>query len=345
MSAGLGLFAAGSVVALIAALAMSGDDESSSQAASEREPYVLPIWVPRTPGEVDQLGALACECTANAPSLDDDALARCIWAGVWPSVPYPPIPSDHATLAEAQARVFEAVGLSRRAGYCASPAPDPTPTPDPSPDPSPVPVPDIQPWINDTPWPGHLYQVRPGDTFFGDNGICARALYQATFEAGLASGMTTAKAQARAVAVAADTSNRVDYLNAIQCSPWNDALYGTWGYGSKAWPSAHGRAIRMLAYHDANYDRLFDGEAPRRLIADGKPADAGTGTGTGAGSTLELLWLPPLKASSLLDPNRTRQVDVEDMTWPDGSSTIDPPPAISDLGIDGAPGRPWGCVS
>lgn len=348
------------IAALVAVLVFGGDDDSPG-----REPYVSPIWVPRSPEDLDRLKGFVCDCVAgvaiaNVPIVDaDDAIARCAWEAIWPSVPFPSpaLEGDHPALAEALARLREAVGRARGAGYCGPaplppprpPAPNPDPGPGPQPSPPPTPTPEhLAPWIAPQPAPGRLYQVVAGDEFFGDaktGGIVARALHAAVLEAAAASGMTQAKALQLAAVVAADAQARVEYLQAIQCSPWNDALYGTWRHSS-AYPGAHGRIVTLTPKHDAVYDRLLDGEAPRRTVHLGKPADVGTTKSPGGvGSRLPLVWLPVLDAEALLDPNRSNPVNADGMSWPNGSSTYDPPPFIANLGIDGAPGQPWGCAA
>lgn len=193
------------------------------------------------------------------------------------------------------------------------------------------------------PTPGYFYQAIEGERFLGDDGILARALYQAVLDAAKAKGWSTNKAQARAAALAADVKARVAYLSIVQCGPWNDAMYGTWGYGEHDLAAAHGRAIRLIARHDRVYDRLAEGQAPIRTLDRGVPSDKGKGTATGAGDMPELLWLPPLRSDALLDANRSRQVVAEGLVWADGSSKYNPPPAVQELGIENAPAGPWGC--
>lgn len=193
------------------------------------------------------------------------------------------------------------------------------------------------------PTPGYFYQVVAAERFLGDDGILARALYQAVLDAAKAKGWSTTKAKARAAALAADVKARVTYLSIVQCGPWNDAMYGTWGYSDQDLPAAHGRAIRLIARHDRVYERLADGQAPIRTLDRGAPADKGKGTATGAGDMPELLWLPALRSDALLDANRSRQVVAEGLVWADGSSKYNPPPAVQELGIENAPAGPWGC--
>lgn len=318
-----------------------GGDEAPPGGGADRDPYTSPIWTPRTEADLARLAQYVCQCSAGSPEASDKVLAGCVWSRVWPSVPYPPIKGDHASLAEAQARLQEAIGIARGAGYCGAtpPSPGPSPTPDPSPSPN-----DLGPWIGE-PAGGRFYQVVYGDQFFGEDGILARALYASTYEAATAASMTAAKAQSRAAAVAADPQARVALLNAIQCSPWNDSLYGTYRHDSN-FAGPHGRVVSLTPQNDAVYDRLADGEAPHRLLNLGQPSDVGTTSLPGGkGSTQPLLWIPALDGAALLDVNRSQQVDADGMEWPDGSSTYNPPPMFADLGIDGAPGLPWGCVA
>ena len=197
---------------------------------------------------------------------------------------------------------------------------------------------------SELPLVGRFYQVLRADSFLGGDGLIAQALYQATLRAALDKGWSNAKASTRAQVLASDGKARLAYLNIIQCSPWNDALYGTWGYGKHALPSAHGRAIRMIAQHDRVYDRLADGQAPIRTLDRGTPKDKGKGTATGAGESYELLWLPPLRSDALLDSRRARQVVADGLVWADGSTKYNPPPSVQALGVDNAPPGPWGCV-
>ncbi len=194
------------------------------------------------------------------------------------------------------------------------------------------------------PTPGYFYQVRPGDRFMGDDGVIARALHQAVIHAARAKGWSEARMFAHATALAADIKARLAYLSIVQCGPWNDAMYGTWGYAAEDVPAAHGRAIRLIARHDRVYDRLVDGQAPIRTLDRSTPADKGTGMATGAGDMLELLWLPPLRSDALLDANRSRQVVAEGLVWADNSSKYNPPPSVVALGITNAPTGPWGCT-
>jgi hypothetical protein len=195
-----------------------------------------------------------------------------------------------------------------------------------------------------TPTPGYLYQVRAHDHFMGDGGVLARALHQAVLDAAQSKHWPADKAQAHANALAADAKARLAYLTIIQCGPWNDAMYATWGYGPADLPAAHGRAIRLMPRHDRVSDRLAAGQPPIRTLDRGTPSDKGSGSATGAGDQYELLWLPPLRSDALLDPTRVRQVVTEGLMWADGSSKYDPPPSIQALGIANAPAGPWGCT-
>ena len=337
-----------------------------------REPITTPLWVPQTAEDLEALLSIMCRCLDASPGVSDDVLAKCTWVTHW-RLPNPgqPIEGDHPTVKQALESLHFAV-VAARQGMCdrlpdRDDAPiitdpviiDPVPAdgpehgelPDVEPDtpvePGPTPSVsiDMAALTRYDPTPGYFYQVRQGDTFLGDLGIVRQALYRATLAAAQSKGWSVDKAQSRAAALAADAKARVAYLNVIQCAAWNDALYGTWGYGKSAMPSSHGRAIRLIAKHDRVYDRLADGQSPVRTIALGVPADKGTGSATGIGSAYELLWLPPLRADALLDVNRVKQVVADGMIWPDGSSKYNPPPAVQALGIEHVPAGTWGCAA
>ena len=332
--------------------------EPDSSGGSSREPITTPLWTPETPKDLEVVLVAACRCVAKTPELSDGLLLECIWRNHWRGVPFPaePVAGDHASVEEAL-EVARRVLAAARSGKCDDDLPgvDPAPIPRPlDPEPKPEPKPDegefIEPEPVDMgalsrqdPTPGFFYQVRKDDQFMGDHGIVAQALYRAVLIAAQTKGWSPTKAQSRAAALSADAKARVAYFNIIQCSPWNDALYGTWGYGKHAMPAPHGRAIRLVAKHDRVYDRLADGQTPIRTLDFGAPADKGTGSATGAGDSYELLWLPPLRADALLDVNRQRQVVADGLVWPGGLSKYNPPLAVQALGILHAPPGPWGC--
>ena len=192
---------------------------------------------------------------------------------------------------------------------------------------------------------GKFHQIEYGDMFFGtDLGsgpgpIAARALYSAAYQAAKeVGGKADDDAHLFARNVVKGTGGagrRVAYTDLIQCSGWNDFLYGTFGFGKKSHESPHGRAIRLMPHHPDNRQRILSGLAPRRNILMRTPADKRSGlggpeSGDYSGS-LEYLWLPGLNLRELWDSKR---VTTEETVWDDGSSVIQPPPIVADLGID-----------
>jgi hypothetical protein len=335
-----------------------GADSASGgrETVPQREPLKEPVWTPQTPAEVEEVLKVACRCVFGAPQLSDDMLAECIWRNKWRGTPYPgaSVDGDHPSVAEALAVVHLSVEAARGGECEAYPELDPQYEGDDhgsvEPDEDDGDSKTIEPKAVDMnaltrldPTPGSFYQVREGDSFLGDQGIVAQALYRAVIVAAQAKGWSKAKAQSRAVALAADAKARVAYLHVIQCSPWNDALYGTWGYGKHAMPAPHGRAIRLVPKHDRVYDRLADGQSPIRTLDWGAPADKGTGSATGAGDAYELLWLPPLRSDALLDVNRQQQVVADGLVWPGGLTKYNPPLSVLMLAIVNVPPPPWGC--
>lgn len=182
-------------------------------------------------------------------------------------------------------------------------------------------------WEDGRPLPGHFYQVRRGDAFLGRDGIAGQAIYNAALAAG------ASDAQARWLRDRG--ALRLQYLDAILCSGWNDALYGTWGFGRKAHAGPHGRSIRLLPMHADNRARIIRGEPPLRNIQLQTPADTGKGTAkplrTDAGRAFEYLWLPPL------DPDALEQgvIQTEGIAWDNGDPGYWPPPDVTDLGVAG----------
>jgi hypothetical protein len=333
-AAAVGVTAAALVGIIVAALQRRSAEETTD--TPTRAPHTQPV-TPPVNGDEATLSKLACGCSAASPDANDGEIAGCIWAALYPAGPtWPPIEGDHETVHAAGAAITRAVGESRIEGAC-----DVTP-PESGPE-----VYDIRPWIDVVPSPGHFYQVRAGDEFLGDKGIVARALFRATYEAALAVGDLEQVARSKAAAVASDNENRIAYLMAIQQCEWNAKLYATYGWGPAAWATACGLAIRLLPKHQAVYDRISRGLAPTRLMSLGTPADQGKGNRTGSGDFYELLWLPALDGTALLDTLRQVQVVVDGPKWPDGSPMTLPPPGVQALGIEGVPQTDidWRCTA
>ena len=238
---------------------------------------------------------------------------------------------------------------------------EPQPPPD---EPEPF---DPTPWEtppgSDYPTPGTLLQVRYGDRLLGtfsakktgadEDGQALRSIAYTTL---LSAGWMAAKeigglddeaAGAFARKVANDPNNRVEYVQLIQCSPWNDALYTTYGFGPKAWESPAGRALRFLPQHYDNRGRLVQGKAPKRNISLGTPADKNSGNGYGQNKNqrnFAYIWLPKINLQRLWDSGGT-EVTTEGIQWEDGSNGIMPPPEVLAFGVENVPEAvSWGCL-
>lgn len=353
--------------------------------SSERVGFPGSVFVPTTRNELDALVATACSCVASQPEADAETIAACVWVSRadWAAVPWPPIPSDHASVHEAAGLVRAAVGAALHEHACTPELDDDDARPLPLPpvrvddtntlldlievvededdhdraddaaadivdDDEPPPaadeeLPDVSAITSSKPTCGMFFLNLDGVIPLGDHGFVAQALVDEAFDAAKEAGRSTLDAQQIAAAIAADPSNRLAYWRAVQCGRWNDGLWGTWGYGPGAVPGPHGRAIRILPYHDDAYGRLALHEPPIRTIKLGSYKTRGDGKGWGSGSNYELLWLPPLRRDALIDPKRKNPIVVEGLYWPDGSSKLDPPPWVQELGIVDLPPAEWGC--
>lgn len=122
---------------------------------------------------------------------------------------------------------------------------------------------------------------------------------------------------------------RVGMMNAIECSPWNDALYG---HESSHHYSPHPRGISLNAVHADNRTRLIRGEKPRRSVT-------GEASHDGTGGHLPYLWIPAVDPDAL----ELGVVKAVDSFWPNGDSGSWPPTEVSDLNGENIRRGPWGC--
>jgi len=208
---------------------------------------------------------------------------------------------------------------------------------------------------SDYPTPGTLVQIRKDDILEGtasannkskhaERSIAYTTLLSAGYIAARDAGEDDAAAKQFARLVANNASNRHDYFQLIQCSPWNDALYTTYGYGPQAMPSPVGRALRFLPQHDDNRARIIMGQAPRRATKLGAPSDQKKGNGSGTGRSFEYLWLPKINLEILFKSGGTT-ITTQGVSWDDGSNGIMPPPEILQFGVDNVPNSvSWGCL-
>jgi hypothetical protein len=243
------------------------------------------------------------------------------------------------------------------------PQPKPPPTPDPD-DPDPFdPTPYETPSDADYPTPGTLLQVRYGDRLLGTfsakntssdaQGQALRSIaYTTLLTAGWMAakdigGLDDAAAAKFARDVAYDNQNRVEYVQLIQCSPWNDALYTTFGFGPQSWESPAGRALRFLPQDYDNRYRLTLGQSPRRNMALGTSADKNSGNAYGMNQgerNFAYIWLPKINLQKLWESGGT-DITTQGITWEDGSNGIMPPPEVVAYGVENVPEAvSWGCL-
>ena len=370
------------VIVMLAFAGMAGaaEPKDDEKGGDKREPWTDPLPLPDPYGKGTRrlIDIAICDCLDEG-IVGDRNLAKCAAAKVWPGIPWPPIAGDHQSLHDAWSVVEERVqkfldalkiGEAKKwcddarktkpdlGGIIAKPDDEEVETPDDRPtDLAPIDLtpPDLDEWENTYPTPGTLFQVVYGDYFLGQStshSIVYRALRTAAFLAARAQGKTEAEANDFAKGIAGNANKRLQYLDLILCSPWNDLLYGTWGFGESAWAGPHGRSIRLMPYHADNRELLRQGKAPMRNIQLGAPADKGTGSARGAWSDLEsgfeYLWLPGLDLTALWNQGK---IEVDPTPWPnaaeDMGSRISPPPVIASHDVQSAasvPNMSWGCA-
>jgi len=167
------------------------------------------------------------------------------------------------------------------------------------------------------------------------------------------------EATAFAKEVAGNGSRRIQYLELIECGPYNDAVHATWGYAVGAkYGQEHvaptGRVIRLVKYHPDNRKRIQQGLPPMRNIELGDPSwpkqdppREAFWQWDEAKQAFEYLWLPKLDYDALWNELR---IAVDPEPW-EGAveeevlrSKIFPPPVITNLGLANVPtGMTWGC--
>ncbi len=138
-----------------------------------------------------------------------------------------------------------------------------------------------------------------------------------------------------AIALANESANWRAYREAINCSPWNHALYGSVNRpgSSGAYDTPHGDTISMFPVHADVFGQLTRGEVPQRRVREDRPS-------LPAGGRHAFLWLPPLDEVALLEG----RVEIKREHWSTGDWVVMPPPEVLALGVvDVPPGRMWGC--
>lgn len=141
------------------------------------------------------------------------------------------------------------------------------------------------------------------------------------------------------LAVAQELAEREEnwraYRQAINCCPWNHALYGSANQPGTPYyyETPHDDHISLYPVHGDVVWALVNGEAPRRRVSEDNPK-------VPAGGRHAFLWLPPVDAAELLEG----RVKVEHGHWWTGDFRMMPPPEVLTLGLANVPaGRVWGC--
>lgn len=135
--------------------------------------------------------------------------------------------------------------------------------------------------------------------------------------------------------LAAREGNWRAYREAINCCPWNHALYGSANQPGTPYyyKTPHDDHISLYPVHDNVAWRLANGQTPRRRVSGANPK-------VPAGGSHAFIWLPPLDATELLEG----RVKVEHGHWWTGDFRMMPPPEVLTLGLTNVPpGRVWGC--
>jgi len=176
---------------------------------------------------------------------------------------------------------------------------------------------------------GVFYPVVEGDRFGGTSStrsIAYRYLLSEAYAAALEEGeLVHDEAVAWALAVAKQDKLRLRVIDLIQCSGWNDAMYGTEPV-RQSHASQHGRSIRLWPVHGPTADLLAEGLTPfRNVRMNGNPGDPDF-------RHFEILWMPAIDRAVLWESGG-QAITTTGMEWDDGSSMENPPPWVMALGI------------
>lgn len=183
-----------------------------------------------------------------------------------------------------------------------------------------------------------FYQSRRGDTWLGahERSITYRALYRTTLFHATEKGLDDAEKIARRNAENGGLRKALFDLCVSQV--WADELYGTYLISSKDPVGPHGRGIPLVRFCADNRTRLENGEAAMRVVGRGEPANRGVGTpnrktlrGTVLGDVrlcFPYLWIAAVNPTELL----RGRVTTRGVSWWDGTTGMEPPPAVVALG-------------
>lgn len=192
---------------------------------------------------------------------------------------------------------------------------------------------------NNYPTPGMFADVGADSDFDYSRGPLAMgaAVINSALAMAAAKGIDVSEAQSIMAKDAAKSAKKRDLqkqmMNEIACSKWNDALYGVTvpkseEKSAKNWFgwTKNKRHLLYLPQHNDVLALMSVGERPRRAI---------TATGShksGNNRRQPVFWIPAINLERLGGPKPV--VTTAGMKWSDGSSTREPPPIVSRLGVD-----------
>ncbi|MCH9680258.1 MAG: hypothetical protein K0V04_02400 [Deltaproteobacteria bacterium] len=215
-------------------------------------------------------------------------------------------------------------------------------------DPPRVPPPSVQepPWtelVDPYPRGATFYPVVRDDRFGGtssNHSIAYRYLLSEAFLSAREIGkLDEDEALTWASAVAKQDKVRLAVIDLVQCSGWNDAMYGA-NPVTQSHASDHGRSILLRPVHGPTASLLENEETPfRNVTLGGNPAD-------GDYRGYELLWMPGIDRTTLWESGGT-VLSTSGVLWPDGTSMENPPPWVMALGMDDTSGAlegDFGCL-
>src|SRR5690606_3127114 len=207
------------------------ESRSATPGPAAPMPAPEPLWIPRTPSEIEQLLQTARGWLRLIPYADDIDLARVVWARHWYGVPFPrrspvferPGTAEALDLIYRIIEVVRAEELEAAANDVAAPALEPVePTDEAAP-------------IRETPTPGCFYRVRRDDELLGAAGIAARALCEAAIDAGRRRGWPNARAEGRAKKLSSKPRLQSAYTDLIHRSEWNARHFPELSEGALLW--------------------------------------------------------------------------------------------------------------
>jgi len=189
--------------------------------------------------------------------------------------------------------------------------------------PAPVrPAVEMDAWVSVQPAPGKFYQCGRRDRSI--EVIAARAVAELARTAAIDAGCTTETAQQWADRARRSPTVVLEAWHSISAG-WNDEVYGS---PKVEMTAPWGRGIDLRPTHCDVHRQIADGRTPRRnLDTLGNPSLDGP-------SSRPLLWIPSWDGAYLMRSLGSGQHSpIRAGSWPDGTSGLWPPPAITERGI------------